>query len=84
MKLKLSMELSSIEVIKRFVRINAGLSIVPEIAVREEVEASQLHMIEIREFDEHVSSRMGVLYRKDRYLTLAARRFLEDLEAWKG
>lgn len=82
--LPVAMELSSIEVIKRFVRIDAGLSIVPESAVREEVEAGQLCSVEIEDFERRPPRYMGVVFRKGRYLGRAAERFLDALDAHFG
>lgn len=79
-ELSIAMELSSIEVIKRFVRIDAGLSIVPAISVVEEVEAGQLVAIEIADFERARRYEMGVAYKRDRYLSLAARSFLAELD----
>lgn len=82
--LPIAMELSSIEVIKRFVRINAGLSVVPEMATGEEVAAGELAVVEIADFAEGRRHEMGAVYRRDRYQTLAARSFLRELEAFFG
>ena len=79
-RLSIAMELSSIEVIKRFVRIDAGLSVVPSMSVVEEVEANQLVSIEIADFERARRYEMGVVYKRDRYLSLAARSFLAELE----
>jgi DNA-binding transcriptional LysR family regulator len=78
-ELRVAMELSSIEVIKRFVRIDAGLSVVPAMAVREEVAAGELASVEIADFERAPSHQMGAVYKRDRYLSLAARSFLEEL-----
>ncbi|MEE2710366.1 MAG: LysR family transcriptional regulator [Gemmatimonadota bacterium] len=80
--LTITMELSSIEVIKRFVRIDAGLSIVPEISILEEVASGALATVEIGEFQEIPEHEVGVIYREGRYLTRAARSFLEELQAY--
>ena len=77
--LKIIMELSSVEVIKRFVRIAAGISIVPDVAVREEVAAGQVVSLKINEYRDHTPVHMGVIYRKDRYLSSAAQVFLDRL-----
>jgi DNA-binding transcriptional LysR family regulator len=77
--LPVSMELSSIEVIKRFVRIDAGLSVVPAVAVEEEVAAGTLAKVAIADMAGAPRTDMGVVYKQGRYLTLAARGFLEDL-----
>lgn len=80
--LTITMELSSIEVIKRFVRIDAGLSIVPDIAIREEVESGWLVAVEIGDFHERPPHKVGVIYKEGRYLSRAARSFLQELQAY--
>jgi DNA-binding transcriptional LysR family regulator len=80
-QLRITMELSSIEVIKRFVRIDAGLSVVPAMAVQEEVQAGGLAAVTIQDFDRQPRYKMGVIYKKGRYLSLAARSFLQALQA---
>jgi DNA-binding transcriptional LysR family regulator len=77
--LSVAMELSSIEVIKRFVRIDAGLSVVPAVAVAEEVAAGALATVEITDMVRAPRTDMGVVYKQGRYLTLAARSFLDEL-----
>jgi DNA-binding transcriptional LysR family regulator len=76
------MELSSIEVIKRFVRIDAGLSLVPAVAIREEVEAGLLASVEVHDFHTRPSYTMGVIYKKGRYLSRAAQSFLDALRVY--
>jgi len=80
--LSIQMELSSIEVIKRFVRIDAGLSVVPEMAVQEEVAGGSLATVEIVDVQRGPRHDMGVVYKRGRYLTLASRSFLEELQAF--
>ena len=75
--LSIGMELSSIEVVKSFVAINAGISIAPEVSVREEVKSGKLKAIKIADFEGEKRKKMGVIYRRDRYLSIASRRFLE-------
>jgi DNA-binding transcriptional LysR family regulator len=81
-QLRITMELSSIEVIKRFVRINAGLSVVPAIAIEEEVQAGGLAAVAIHDVRNRPRHTMGVIYKKGRYLSLAARSFLQELQAY--
>lgn len=81
-RLQVAMELSSIELIKRFVSIDAGLSIVPAIAIQEEVENGALAQVEIGEFQDRPRQPMGVIYRNGRYLSRAARSFLEALQGY--
>ena len=78
-KLNIGMELSSIEVVKSFVAINSGVSIVPEVSVREDIKSGKLKALKISDFEGDKKKRMGVIYRKDRYLSNASRRFLEML-----
>jgi len=80
-QLHITMDLSSIEVIKRFVRINAGLSVVPAIAIPEEVQASGLAAVAIHDVRNRPRHTMGVIDKKGRYLPLAARSFLQELQA---
>src|SRR5215472_5478639 len=81
-RLRITMELSSIEVIKRFVRIDAGLSVVPAIAVQEEVQAGGLAAVALHDLQHRSWYKMGVIYKKGRYLSLAARSFLQELQAY--
>jgi DNA-binding transcriptional LysR family regulator len=83
-KLPISMELSSIEVIKNLVMIKSGISIVPEISIRKEVQAGLLSAIKIRDFRPNRQIRMGVIYKKNRYLSLAAQSFLNELQERKN
>ena len=79
--LSIPMELSSIEVVKNFVSINSGISVVPELAVKREVVEKNLIALKIR--DLHVADpiKMYAIYKKDRYLALAARSFLKMLQS---
>jgi DNA-binding transcriptional LysR family regulator len=79
-KLQIAMELSSIEVVKSFVSINSGISIVPEVSIQEEVRTGRLVSLRIKDFKMGRQIRMGIIYRKDRYLSIAAQRFLNMLK----
>ena len=72
-RLRITMELSSIEVIKRLVRIDAGLSVVPAIAVQEEVQTGGLAAVALHDLQQGSRYTMGVIYKKGRYVSLAAR-----------
>ena len=78
-KLNIGMELSSIEVVKSFVAINAGISIVPEVSVRADIDSGKLKVLKITDFEGDKKKKMGVIYRKDRYLSISSKRFLEML-----
>ena len=79
-KLSITMELSSIEVIKNLTMINSGISIVPEISIRKEVQAGLLSAVQIKDFQQNSQMKMGVIYKKNRYLSLSAKSFLQELK----
>ena len=78
--LTIGMELSSIEVVKSFVSIDSGVSIVPEVSIREEVRTGRLVFLRIKDFEKGSPNKMGIIYRKDRYLSIAAQGFLKMLK----
>ena len=73
------MELSSVEVIKRFVMINSGISVIPDIAVKEETAVKKIAAIKMKDYVEQKPVQMGVVYKKNRYLSAAVRSFLNCL-----
>jgi len=79
-KLPIAMELSSIEVVKSFVSINTGISIVPEVSIREEVTGGRLVSLRIKDFEPGRQNKMGVIYRKNQYFSIAAQSFLKMLK----
>ena len=79
-RLSIAMELSSIEVVKSLVSINSGISVVPEISIRGQIKTGSLVSLKIKEFESGRPRRMGIIYRKDRYLSIAARSFLNMLK----
>ena len=79
-RLSIAMELSSIEVVKSLVAINSGISVVPEISIRGQIKTRSLVSLKIKEFESGRQRRMGIIYRKDRYLSIAARSFLNMLK----
>jgi len=82
--ISISMELSSIEVIKKFVAVNAGISIVPEVAVQKEERAGELKKLILKDFEKGEKKTMGVIYKRKRYLSIAAKKFLEELKERTG
>ncbi len=78
--LTIAMELSSIEVVKSFVSIDSGISVVPEVAIQEEVDRGKLVALAVNDFQSTRKQTMGIVYRKDRYLSIAAKSFLEMLK----
>lgn len=78
-KMKVTMELASIETIKRFVAIGMGISIVPRLCIEKEVKEGNLQALTIR--DARFKRQLGLIYNKDRYQSQAARAFLELISA---
>ncbi|HYV06764.1 MAG TPA: LysR family transcriptional regulator [Blastocatellia bacterium] len=74
-KLKVTMELASIETIKRFVSIGMGISIVPRLCIAREVEEESLRALTIR--DARFRRQLGLIYNKDRHQSQAALAFLK-------
>jgi DNA-binding transcriptional LysR family regulator len=73
-KMKVTMELASIETIKRFVSIGMGISIVPRLCIEKEIGEGGLRALTIR--DARFQRRLGLIYNKDRYQSQASRAFL--------
>ncbi len=70
-------EFDNIETIKRAVEVGFGLAIVPEPAVIEAGKAGTLAVIQLAE--KYWVRSVGVVYRSDRTLSLAAKKFVELL-----
>ncbi len=81
-KLNISMELASIETIKKFVSIGMGISIVPKSYVADEIERGTLRLVRIKNFK--LIRKLGLIYRKNRYLSRGARAFLEVVKESLG
>jgi DNA-binding transcriptional LysR family regulator len=73
-KLNVTMELASIESIKRFVSIGMGISIVPRLCIGKELEEGSLRAVAIR--NARFQRQLGLIYSKGRYQSQAARAFL--------
>ncbi len=81
-KVKLVLEFDSIETVKRAVEIENGVSIVPEKAVRDEVEAGLLATVAFTEPE--LQRPLGVLIRRSARVSPALREFLALLEQSDG
>ena len=81
-KLNISMELASIETIKKFVSIGMGISIVPKSYVSDEIERGTLRLVRIKNLK--LIRKLGLIYRKNRYLSRGARAFLEVVKESLG
>ena len=71
-------EFDNIETIKRAVEVGFGLAIVPHPSVMDEEKNKQLAVVQLaeKEWVRHV----GVIYRSDRTLSIAAKKFVQLLE----
>lgn len=67
---RIAMEIGSIEVIKKLVALDFGVSIVPEIAIREELERGSLHALRV--FPRSAARKLGVVRPKTTPLPPAA------------
>ncbi len=71
------MDLGSIEVIKRYVEIDMGISVVPKVAVKEEVKAGRLHIISVPWLP---LREIGLVLRRGGYLSPASHKFVAMLQ----
>jgi DNA-binding transcriptional LysR family regulator len=71
------MEVGSIEVIKRYVEIGLGVSVIPRFTAEQEIREGRLHTAQL---DWLPACSVGVIQRRRGYLTPAARTFLDLLE----
>jgi DNA-binding transcriptional LysR family regulator len=74
---KVVMELGSVEVIKRFVEIDLGVSIIPGFTAEAEIRAGRFHAIRLNWLPNQA---VGVVQRRKGYLSPAAQMFLELLK----
>ena len=73
------MELGSIEVIKKLVELDFGVSIVPLIAVKEEVKRGELHPMKV--FPRSHFRTLGIIYPKQGILSPSGQVFVKMLKA---
>jgi DNA-binding transcriptional LysR family regulator len=71
-------EFDNIETIKRAVEVGFGLAIVPHPSVEDEEKSGQIRVIKLAE-KEWIRP-VGIIYRSDRALSLAAKKFVQLLE----
>jgi DNA-binding transcriptional LysR family regulator len=71
-------EFDNIETIKRAVEVGFGLAIIPHPSVMDEEKNNQLAVIQLAEKD--WVRPVGIIYRSDRSLSLAAKKFVQLLE----
>jgi len=71
------MEFDNIETVKRAVEINAGISIVPQATVVQEIKQNLLRAVQIKGID--VTRPLAIIHRKGRVLTPAMKKFISTL-----
>ena len=79
MEVKKTAEFDNIETIKRAVEVGFGVAILPLAAVLDEERAGRLSIVKLAE-KEWIRP-VGVIFRSDRTLSLAAKKFVTLLEA---
>ena len=72
--LRVTMELSSVGMIKRFVAAGLGVSLISASFASDDVATGQLKLVEIEDVDIH--RELGLIYRRDRTLPRAATAFI--------
>jgi DNA-binding transcriptional LysR family regulator len=72
--LNISMEMPTLEAIKRFVEQGMGVALVPRLAARTEIDRGQVAALTVREM--RLERRLQVIYRRGATLSHAARAFL--------
>ena len=72
---RVTMELSGVETIKKFIGIGVGISLLSRSCAAAEVKAGTLRLIPLAE--PRLERQLGVAYRTDRYLSRSGRAFIE-------
>ena len=73
--IQISMELASVETIKKFVGAGLGISLISRTYAQPEVLAGVLRLIPLE--GEKIYRELGLVYRRDRYLSLPAKVFID-------
>ncbi|MEO0235165.1 MAG: LysR family transcriptional regulator [candidate division WOR-3 bacterium] len=76
------LESASMEFIKNFVKTGKGYSFLPDLAIRDELEAQTLRIIRIEELN--ITYEIGIYYLKERTLSPQAKTFVDYLMGFKG
>jgi DNA-binding transcriptional LysR family regulator len=74
-QLQISMELASVEAIKKFVGADLGISLISRTYAQPEVAAGDLKLIPLE--GQKICRELGLVYRRDRRLSLPAKVFIE-------
>lgn len=77
---QVTMELDNVEAIKRMIEAGLGVSVLPQVAVRAEVEAGRLSALTLTDLP-RAHRRIALVHRRDKYLSAALRAFIALLKA---
>ena len=80
--LNICIELATLETIKEFVCLNAGIAILPRLAVQEEIKAGKL--VEMTVKGMKIEKTLRLVYRRELSLSHAAKSFLEIVKNARG
>ena len=78
--LQMSVELPSLEAIKRFVEMGNGVALVPGLTVQKELASGELVRVRVRELQ--IERKLRLVYRRQANLSHAALAFLQSVEAF--
>jgi DNA-binding transcriptional LysR family regulator len=74
-KLNISIELPSLEAIKRLVETGIGIALVPKLTAQNEIDSGQLKSLAVKEMK--LERKLNIIYRKNSVLSHAAKSFLK-------
>lgn len=77
---QVTMELDNVEAIKRMIDAGLGISMLPEVSVRPEVEAGRLATLSLTDVP-HASRKITLVYRRDKFLSASIKSFIALLAA---
>jgi len=80
---QVAMELDNVEAIKRMIEAGLGVSLLPRVAVNDEVNAGRLAALPLADFP-RANRRILLVWRRDKYLSAPLRRFIALLQAETG
>ncbi len=77
--LNISVELPSLEAIKKLVEMGAGVALVPKLSAQTEIENGQLAALSVKEL--RLERRLHIIYRRNTVLSHAAQAFLDTAKS---
>ena len=83
MEEQVAMELDNVEAIKRMIEAGLGVSLLPRVAVNDEVNAGRLAALPLADVP-RANRRILLVWRRDKYLSAPLRRFIALLQAEAG